>query len=114
MIETNDVLGSLKHVIASKYIMVFDYDGCLRKVSPYMLGRKASGALVLQGLQHGGFTSNGPVEKPEWKFFDVSKIAGYSAGRSDDFVQIDLKKTEGKPYEPPKFITEILALHQKE
>jgi hypothetical protein len=114
MLETNDLVGSLKHVIAQKYIMIFDYDGCLRKVSPYMLGRKASGALVLHGQQHGGYTSKGIVTSPEYKFFDVEKIAGYTAGRSDDFVPPELKKAEGEPYTPPKFVTQVLALYKKE
>lgn len=110
--NTKELIEKVSYIIERKYVMVFDYEGCPRSVSPYMLGKTAKGALTLHAVQHAGMTSKGPLQTPEWKFFDLAKVQGFTAGASDDFVKIDLSKKEG-PYTPPKFIVEVLALHER-
>lgn len=108
-----ELITKMKYIIERKYVMVFDYEGMPRSVSPYMLGKNNKGALMLHAVQHAGMTSKGPLKMPEWKFFDLAKVQGFTAGASEDFVKIDLTKKEG-PYQPPKFIIEVLALSPKE
>lgn len=104
----------MKTAVNNKRSVQFTYDGLDRRVSPYMLGQNGSMQIMLHALQTAGFDSKGPVETPVWKFFDLAKIASFAMDNdSERFVQIDLRKTEG-PYVPPKFITQVFALHKKE
>lgn len=107
-------LNALKKAVNEKLSLRFEYEGFDRRVSPYMLGQTGNMNMMLHALQTGGATSKGLVGKPEWKFFDVAKIEKFELDSdSERFVQAELKKTEG-PYQPPKFVTQVFALHPKE
>lgn len=110
----NAFMMGLKQAVTLKRSLRFTYEGFDRRVSPYLLGQTGNMNVMLHALQTDGATSKGPVKGPEWKFFDVAKIEKFEMDNdSDRFVQAELKKSEG-PYVPPKFITQVFALHTKE
>jgi hypothetical protein len=110
-----DVLHqSLAHAVERNAPLDFIYQGNVRIASPYLLGKTKDGRTVLHALQTGGFSSNGPVTKPVWRFFYTDEF-GLCRYALDPFVYVALAKSEGTgEYKPPAFITEVIAIHPKE
>lgn len=85
------------------------YHGRQREICPVILGRSHDEAVALV-YQTGGETSRGPLRRPEWKCFRLTKFsggqpsarpwqAGASHGQSQSCVRIvDYDANEASPY----------------
>lgn len=66
----------IEQAIRSKSLVSFTYSGHSRVAEPHVLGVKG-GVVQFLGYQTGGSSSSGsPL--PEWRRFDLAKIAGLS------------------------------------
>ena len=89
------------------------YDGYPREICPIILG-ESGGREVALVYQIGGRTSSGPLQKPEWKCFQLSKLhdlarsdsewqAGQSHRQGQSCVQrVDYDVNEASPYRPSR------------
>ena len=64
--------ANLRHAIANRLLVQFNYDGLPRVVEPHVYGSKG-GKHEFLGFQVGGVSRSGSL--PNWRRFDLSKIA---------------------------------------
>ncbi len=106
----------VKHVtvaIQKGFNLGVQYKGLSRLVTPHLLGETRDGRIVLQAFQYGGATSKGVINNPSeggWRYLYLDEFEGLAAGEGPSYPQ-DLQKNEG-PYQPPDFITGILAMRE--
>lgn len=106
----------LKYAVENKVPIEFPYQGKVREACPFLLGKTDKGRYVIHALQTGGESSKGPVKQPEWRFFYLDE---FDRGPLDASAHLPwtepVAKTESTgPYQPPKFITEVIAIHPKQ
>ncbi len=64
---------NLQYAIQNGLLVEFNYAGeGVRVVEPFCLGRSSAGNIVLRAYQQSGHTHS---NAPEWKLFDLAKIA---------------------------------------
>lgn len=116
MIQIDSIHASnLRVAIKDKVTVSFPYQGRSRVVCPYLLGKTKDDRYVLHALQIGGESSKGPVQQPEWRFFYLDEMTdGPDWVGKSAWVQALTKNEPGKPYVPPKFITEVIEVHPKQ
>ena len=120
-IEVDEVMDLIPDVmmeaVKTRVPVTFKYQGHLRYVCPFLVGRTADNKLVLHGYQYGGSGSKGPIEHPElgqWRYFYLEDVPSVMLDHPGVWYPPIIAKSETGAYVPPKFIVEVLAIHGTE
>ena len=92
-------VDKLSAAIEGLNVIFFSYNGGLRSVQPYELGKSIAGITLLRGYQTGGYSSRG--RSTGWKLFRVAGISGLE-------VQAETFLPRGSYFSLPSFWTKDL------
>jgi hypothetical protein len=118
MMPKPEYIEWMKKAVESGTPLVITYGtaNAERRICPHMLGLSKTGMPVLHAFQYGGYSGKGNILNPmdgEWRFFYLENIISASMLPASCWYPATLNKSEEK-YTPPKFITEILAIHKEQ